>query len=35
MNPTMEELETDKESPSSEHITEVVKENLKLIRHTK
>lgn len=30
----MEELET-KESPSSEHITEVVKENLKLIRHTK
>ncbi|MDV6236442.1 XRE family transcriptional regulator [Leptospira ellisii] len=34
MNPSMEELET-KESPSSEHITEVVKENLKLIRHTK
>lgn len=30
----MEELEEGKES-SSEHITEVVKENLKLIRHTK
>ncbi|TGL77601.1 XRE family transcriptional regulator [Leptospira yasudae] len=29
------ELEAGKESPSSEHITEVVKENLKLIRHTK
>ncbi|MDI7216613.1 XRE family transcriptional regulator [Leptospira santarosai] len=35
MNPAMEELEAGKESPSSEHITEVVKENLKLIRHTK
>ncbi|MBW0434583.1 XRE family transcriptional regulator [Leptospira yasudae] len=35
MNPSMEELEAGKESPSSEHITEVVKENLKLIRHTK
>lgn len=34
MNPAMEELEEGKES-SSEHITEVVKENLKLIRHTK
>ncbi|EQA53719.1 DNA-binding helix-turn-helix protein [Leptospira kmetyi serovar Malaysia str. Bejo-Iso9] len=31
----MDELEAGKESPSSEHITEVVKENLKLIRHTK
>lgn len=35
MNPAMDELEAGKESPSSEHITEVVKENLKLIRHTK
>ncbi|XDD49081.1 helix-turn-helix domain-containing protein [Leptospira sp. WS92.C1] len=35
MNPAMEELEAGKEAPSSEHITEVVKENLKLIRHTK
>ncbi|MCG6162169.1 XRE family transcriptional regulator, partial [Leptospira bandrabouensis] len=25
MNPSMEELEAGKESPSSEHITEVVK----------
>ncbi|MBM9501308.1 helix-turn-helix transcriptional regulator [Leptospira sp. 201903071] len=35
MNPATEELEAGKELPSSEHITEVVKENLKLIRHTK
>ncbi|AOP34543.1 MULTISPECIES: helix-turn-helix domain-containing protein [Leptospira] len=35
MNPATEELEAGKDLPSSEHITEVVKENLKLIRHTK